>query len=196
MLEDVDRGLIELNFGLWGLSKLGADFRMFIFNFLQGKLYLNNVLARIDGTLASCTFCTIKGRVQLQERGITENMPEYDYYLQLLPVETTDHLFWECEHSTIVIQRCFRWIRGFDWYNGNNTIDKKSFLIGVEDNNKFLVIVDLIWKHFTRYYLYRCRKNRKIPTFPSLKYELEGLLKGQGMHCFLHAIMNINAIYA
>jgi len=194
-LENVNRWLIELNFGLWGISKLGAEFRMFIFNFLQGRLYLNNVLARIDQTSPICTFCNIRGRKELSDRGILEDRPEFEYYLRLLPTETVNHLFWECEHSQVVIQRCYRWIRGFDWYNGNNVIDQKSFFVGLENHNRKVVRVDLLWKQFTRFYLYRCRYRRKIPHFPSLKFELEGLFQNTGMRVFLLDILNINLIY-
>jgi len=106
-----------------------------------------------------------------------------------------EHLFWECDHSKVVIQRCYRWIRSFDWYNGNNMIDHKSFFIGIDNPNRKIVKVDLIWKHFARFYLYRCRNKRKIPNFPSLKFEIEGLFRNPGMYEFLQDILNINLIY-
>jgi len=138
-LEFTNRWMVELNFGLWGLSNLGSEFRMFIFNFLQGKLYLNNVVARFDNISPTCTFCEIKGKVELLERGILMGMPEYNYYMNLLPVESVEHLFWECPNSNLVIQQCYRWIRGLDWYNGNEEIEKFEFLIGVENDKKALL---------------------------------------------------------
>jgi len=194
-LNNVDRSLIEANFGLWGLSNLGADFRMFIFNFLQGRLYLNNTLARIDNSPATCTFCEIKGRRELEERGIAVGMPEYGYYLNLLPVESVDHFFWSCETSNDIIQKCYRWVRGFDWYNGNERIEKNTFLIGIESWYKKLVTTDLIWKHYLRFFLYICRARKKIPYFPSLKFELESLFKNPGMYQWLRQMVQLNNIY-
>ena len=81
-----------------------------------------------------CTFCTIKGKMELSNRGIGEDRPEFQYYINLLPVgETTDHLFWECENVNRCIQECYRYIRGFDWYNGNEIMTKKEFFLGHEN---------------------------------------------------------------
>ena len=194
-LEFTNRWLIEMNFGLWGLNKLSAEFRMFIFNFLQGKLYLNNALARFDNVLPICTFCEIKGRADLMERGIEMNMPEYRYYMDLAPLESVEHLFWECETSNLVIQQCYRWIRGYNWYTGNETMEKYEFLIGMDNTQRSIVKVDLLWKHFVRYFLYRCRKGRRLPYFPSLKFELEGLFNNPGMFRMLQQMQHINEIY-
>jgi len=195
ILDNTDRWLVELNFGLWGLNCLSADFRMFIFNNLQGRLYMNNVLARLDNVPPNCTFCEIRGRADLADRHIGVDRPEFRHYLDLLPIETVEHLFWDCELSNIVIQRCYRWIRGYDWYYGDETISKASFLIGIENHNKKIVMVDLIWKYFVRYFLYCCRIKKKIPQFPALKYELEGLFKNPGMKQWLQNIQKINEIY-
>jgi len=194
-LEFTNRWLVEANFGLWGINKLSAEFRMFIFNFLQGKLYLNNVLARFDNVLPTCTFCSIKGRVDLNERGIGEGMPEFGYYLNLLPAENSDHLFWECEFSQTLIQRCYRWIKGEDWLYGNEEIEKYEFLIGIDDEKRSIVKADLIWKHFVRFFIYNCRKRRKIPHFPSLKFELEGLFNNPGMYGMLLSLQRVGEIY-
>jgi len=194
-LDFTNRWLVELNFGLWGLSVLGADFRMFIFNFMQGKLYLNNVVARFDNIAPTCTFCEIKAKVELRERGILMDMPEYNYYMNLLPVENVDHLFWECTTTSLVIQQCYRWVRGFDWYNGNEEIEKYEFLIGMESEEKSIVKVDLIWKHFVRFFIYKCKKSKRIPYFPSLKFELDGLFENPGMQKMVHHFQFINEIY-
>ena len=43
---------------------------MFMLSFLQGRLYWNNALARIDHSTPICTVRNIKGRRELLERGI------------------------------------------------------------------------------------------------------------------------------
>ena len=194
-LNGISRTLIEANFGLWGLSSLSAEFRMFIFNFVQGRLYLNNVLARIDNTSPMCTFCEIKGRKELADRGIGINRPEYQYYLNMLPPESVEHLFWQCDISFNLIQKCYRWIRGMDWYNGIETIDREKFLIGIDNMQRSITMVDLIWKYYVRFFLYGCRVRKKIPHFPSLKYELECLFKNPGMYRWFICIQQINNIY-
>ena len=124
---EADRELVELNYGLWGLSKLGVEFKQFLFNFVQGKLYLNNVLHRIDNTPEQCTFCRITAIKDLTQGNINEDRPEFQYYLNLQPREDLNHLFWDCSHVNHVIQKCYRWIRGFDWLRGDEIKEKNSF---------------------------------------------------------------------
>ncbi len=56
---------LELNFGLWGVGQLSAGMKMFLFNMVQGKLYLNNVLANMGNTSNKCTFCEIVGKKEV-----------------------------------------------------------------------------------------------------------------------------------
>ena len=192
---NVDRSLIELNYGLWGVSPLSAELKKFLFNFVQGRLYLNNVLHRIDNTPPQCTFCKANAVQELEGRGIQPDDAEYDYYLQLQPVETVHHLFWECESVNTVIQKCYRWIRGFDWYRGHEEINKDSFFMGISNNYKNICQTDLIWKHFVKFYIYWCRNCKKKPSFVALKFELEGLFGLKKMAKFRRELMRINLIY-
>jgi len=186
------RELLEINFGLWGNSSFPLNFRVFLFKLVQGQLYLNNVLARIDNNRPQCTFCILKAERELLERNIGEDRPEYEYYLSLCSSETVNHLFWECCHVQPLIQKCYRWIRGLDWLNGNDRISKESFFRGELNLNRQLVICDVIWKHFVKFYIYECRQRRKIPQFGALRYELEGMLRNKKVR---PQINGINMLY-
>ena len=122
------RDLIELNCGLWGNGKLGSDFRMFLFNMVQGRLYLNSILAHFVELSSKCTFCEILAKRELTGQNVGEDRPEFQYYIGLLQKETTTHMFWECEQVQPLIQKCYRYIRGLDWIRGQETIGKKKFL--------------------------------------------------------------------
>jgi hypothetical protein len=76
-LMEVSRELIEMNYSLWGNSRLSTSFRGFLFNLVQGRLYLNNVLANIHNVSNKCTFCEIIGIRDLNIRGIVEGDVEY-----------------------------------------------------------------------------------------------------------------------
>ena len=75
-------------------------------------------------------------------------------------------------------------------------IEKFEFLIGMEHERKKLVKADLIWKHFVRYFIFRCKKGRRLPYFPSLKFELEGLFYSNGMYNMLQQMQKINELYS
>jgi len=188
---------LELNFGLWGVGQLSAGMKMFLFNMVQGKLYLNNVLANMGNTSNKCTFCEIVGKKELSERNIGEERPEYQYYISLLPIETVNHLFWECDNVQPCLNQCYRWIRGLNWYNGVETMDKKSFFMGISNEtvNKKIIQCDLLWKHFVKYFVYMCRQQKRLPRFPSLKYELEGIFCGNKMVEWRRYVARINELY-
>ncbi len=95
-LEAVSRYHVEIHYGLWGMSHLSVSFKNFLFNMLQGRLYLNNVLVHMGHETDKCTFCLLSAHKELAERGITRDMPEFAYYTNLLSVENVNHLFWQC----------------------------------------------------------------------------------------------------
>jgi hypothetical protein len=112
-----------------------------------------------------------------------------------LPSESVPHLFWECEHVINVIQRCYRWIRGLDWYRGREMIDKTTFFMGISHEWTSLSQTDLLWKHYVKFFIYSCRLRRKMPTFPSLRYEMDGFFGLIHMQKFRRELESINVLY-
>ena len=112
---------------------------------------------------------------ELALRNLDDNDPEYEYYLNLQPTETVDHLFWDCPHTREVIQRAYRWVIGGDWYRGREVIDKIEFMIGQIRSCKRNTVCDLVWKLYVKYFIYRCRKQNKLPRFGNLINELMNL---------------------
>ena len=194
-IRQIERDLLELNFGLWGISNLSSDYKNFLFNLVQGRLYLNNVRHHIYGTDRHCTFCLIEAKKNLANRGILEESPEYAYYLNLQPVETVNHIFWECEQVQLLIQRSYRWILGLDWYRGNEEIQKNSFLMGILHPNRGLCQTDLIWKHYVKFFIINCKYKNRIPKFPSFRYEFEGVMSLPNMNKFVREIRNLHLLY-
>jgi hypothetical protein len=185
-VRNVNRVLIEETIKLWGYGRMSIDFRQFVFNMVQGKLYLNNTLHRInpgenDG---KCTFCKIFAQKELRDRGIGDDRPEYPYYLGLLNSETINHIFWECDWSKKVINTCFRWMTGRDWYRGEETVNKEDFMIGTMHPTQGLIKCDVLWKTFVKYYIYKCRYRRIIPQFCQLRYEMEQVFLRTKLECW------------
>ncbi len=81
--------------------------------------------------MRNCTFCLIRGRQELADRGIDIDRPEYEYFLSILPVETTYHLFWDCEHVQDLIQKTYRWVKGVGMAEiGFQALVKEKFFMG------------------------------------------------------------------
>jgi len=143
-----------------------------------------------------CTFCTLIGKRELLHRGVAENRPEYQYYLDMRERETVQHIFWDCDPVQELIQKCFKWIMGQNWMEaGGDLIGENSFLLGVMHENKKLRETDLLWKQFVKYFVYKCKLNMKIPTFPALKYEMEGFFGKQCMDVYSRMIASLNLLY-
>jgi hypothetical protein len=194
-VREASRELLELNFGLWGYNKFSCEFKKFLFNLVQGRLYLNNVLWRINGTRPICTFCEIIAKRELAERAILADDPRYEYYLNLQPVENVKHLFWDCQPVQDLIQKCFRWLTGKDWYRGVETIVYDHFFLGIENNsNKGLVRADLIWKHFVKFFVMNCRYRKKIPKFGELCADIEYMYSNLG-HENLNNLQRVYLLY-
>ena len=78
---------------------------------------------------------------------------------------------------------------------GGEEIGRSSFMMGIMHENKKLVSADLIWKHFLKFFIYKNRAMKKIPKFPSLRYELEGMLELTSMRGISNHLLNINILY-
>jgi hypothetical protein len=77
-LDNMGKELTEVNFKIWSLGSLEANFKDFCFKLVHGKLYLNAQRARFDNeTNRWCTFCGISKVNELKGRGIFENNPLY-----------------------------------------------------------------------------------------------------------------------
>jgi hypothetical protein len=115
-----DENLVRINLKLWTLGRLEAGFKDFLFKYFQGRLYLNNVLAHIDDTHFSCTFCKIT--LDRDRPNITEN--EYNLRLENLPHETIYHLFLDCRHVRLITRNIC--VNGLGW----GDFEDKKYLMG------------------------------------------------------------------
>jgi hypothetical protein len=174
--EPLDRQLVELNLGLWKTGLLSAGFKNCLFKLVQGRLWFNAGLAHFTEEEPWCTFCGIIAKRELDERGITLEQPEYDYYVGLCPRETLHHIFWECEHVQPLIQTFFRHIcsgNGFLQNFGGRDILKSEFFGGNLKESKAKSIAAIMWIHYVKYYVYTCRYKKQIPCLHDLMNDFE-----------------------
>jgi hypothetical protein len=172
-LEEMSRTLVELNFSAWGIMRLEAGFKEFMFKLMQGRLYLNQMLANFANVRRACTFCSISCVRRMKADGIREDEQEWNNSLNRLRHENVQHLFWDCEHVRTVINNIGIRISGLQGVQ----FKKKEFFGGLEDISIRNMQMSIIIVHFIKYQVYIAKCRNRLPTVPQCLYELEGLVK-------------------
>jgi hypothetical protein len=118
------RILCEMNYCIWTISHLPAEFKNFCFKLVQGRLYLNQQRARFADVGRWCTFCGINKSRELRARGIERDNALYEDEMVRLPAENPAHLFWDCIIVNRLIKVFFNEITG----THNLVVEKKNIL--------------------------------------------------------------------
>jgi len=170
-LNEDDENLVRLNLKLWKIGKLNSGFKQFLFKFVHGKLYLNNVLNHIDNTPAYCTVCKLHLDKEPYAMGLDRNGPVYLNLVENLPRESVEHLFLECRYiRPVVANICNNKIRVGNY-------DEQSFMMGdMWTNSKEGITVRCLCFHYIKYQIYLCRATKRIPTQQHLDFELTRFL--------------------
>ena len=167
-IEEGDENLIRINLKLWTIGRLESGFKEFLFKYFQGKLYLNNILANIDGTHPSCTFCKLG--LERDRANIAE--AEYNIRLNNLPVETVDHIFIGCQFVRLIVRNiCVNGLMTGDF-------EEKKYLMGNDWTNSMEgITIRCILLHYVKYTIYVMRKSRVLPTLQKIRFECRGLIQ-------------------
>jgi len=163
--------LIRIHYATWGVSQLTADIKNFLFRLVNGKLYLNNVLAHIDNVDGKCTFCKIIMNRGLNDRGIFQDHPEYNFELNRLHNETLEHLFYSCTSVSPVLNEFCRQTLGLE-----NNINWEYYMLGRIEIGYEKTLVKILILHFIKFYLYQCRVKKTIPRLNNLNYEFVNII--------------------
>jgi hypothetical protein len=173
-IEWESRELCELNYKVWTVSHLEADFKDFCFKLVQGRLYLNNQRAHFAEVDRWCTLCLIRKRCELKARNIQPENPIYRQELEGLADETMIHLFWECPNVRDVIKQLCN-----DVANTRNlVINKTRYLCGYCAQTKDDSLLTIIFVNRIKYMIYNCKKRVRLPTFFHMRTELYVFLDG------------------
>ncbi len=169
-----DRLLCELNYGIWTISHLPAEFKNFCFKIMHGRLYLNQQRARFAEVGRWCTFCGINKSRELRGRGIERGNVVYDGEMERLPAENSAHLFWECNAVNPIINAFFNELVG----TRNLVVDRRKYFIGWQGKSKGSTMLILIGVHLVKYILYKFKSRHRSPTVFSLKEEFRSIMGG------------------
>ncbi len=166
--------LCELNYGIWTISHLPAEFKNFCFKIMHGRLYLNQQRARFAEVGRWCTFCGINKSRELRGRGIERGNALYDAEMERLPAENPAHLFWECNAVNTLIHTFFNELVG----TRNLAVDRRKYFIGWQGKSKGSTILILTGVHLIKHILYKFKIRHRIPTLFSLKEEFRSIMGG------------------
>ncbi len=172
-MEEMSRVRIEVNFGLWKISFLEARFKEFVFRLMQGKLYVNQILANFADVRPQCTFCVILEKRRMKRENIEEGGAEWLNRVNRQRHESVIHLFWECKAVRNLIDDVGNWLANT---NGRKFI-KEKFLSGIEDISPQNIRMCVEIAHYIKFNLYECKLRHQLPTLTYVRYELEGLGK-------------------
>jgi hypothetical protein len=165
--------LTEVNFKIWSLGSLEANFKEFCFKLVHGKLYLNAQRARFDReTNRWCTFCGISKISDLRRRGIFENNPQFGDELRRLPAEDPVHLFWGCNMVQTVVQRLLNHMAD----TGDRIYSQKNYMGGKQLITKEGTMMVVLIVHYVKFRIFVCRLTRKIPLFHPILEHVQDLL--------------------
>jgi hypothetical protein len=70
---------------------------------LYGRLYFNLALSHFTEINARCTFCGIRKKRELRQRGVVVGTIAYERELEQIEQETVEHLLWSCREVNNVI---------------------------------------------------------------------------------------------
>jgi hypothetical protein len=168
------RDLCELNFKVWSISHLEAEFKNFLFKFAQGRLYLNQQRARFAEVTRWCTFCEIRKRRELKNLGIEEGTRRYGDEMERLPGENEAHLFWDCQSVKTALTEVSNGIAGMI----NGDIDKNKFFCGWEERSRDGTLMTIICTNLLRFLIFKCKVRRRLPTSGSLRVEFDEIMNG------------------
>ena len=167
-LNEDDESLVRINMKLWKIGRLNSGFKQFLFKFVHGRLYLNNVLSHIDDTLPWCTICKLHLDRDPNVIGLDRVGQVYQNLLGNLPRETVEHLFVECRYvRPIILNIVNNRLRA-------GAFEDKVYMMGDNwTNSREGITVRCLIMHFIKYQVYLCRCLKRIPTQQLIDFELQ-----------------------
>ena len=150
------RELLEIHMGLWGKLFLDPGLKNFLFRFVQGRLFTNQIRANFqENQERGCTFCTIHSRM---ERIIGINIEE----------ETIVHLFWDCIHIHDIMNMV-----------GNEIIGRRLTMVegfyGIKCRNKIASELLIILLHWCKYWIYNRKQGNRMVIIREFRTDFEDI---------------------
>jgi hypothetical protein len=170
---EMNRVRKELNFGAWNTNCLEAGFKDFLFKLMDGKLYLNQIVAHFSDTRPQCTFCTIEEKKRLQTERVEEGSIIWNTRINRLHHESVFHLFWECQYVRRVIHEIGNKLAG----TIGRTFTKVHFFGGLDDISIMNMKMSILIVHYIKFYIFKCKLRHRLPYFSHGIYDIGWLFE-------------------
>jgi hypothetical protein len=171
-VEQKERKYIEWNLCVWSISVLEAQFKDFCFKLLHGRLYLNLALSHFTDTRPGCTFCKIRKKKELTDRGINEGSVRFNLEIEQIENETVEHLLWDCGETNRTVKGVVNRLTGRDGVR----VNREKYMEGTETDNRGEDTMVIIVCRYIQFLIYKCRQRVKTPSVVYVLEELQGFL--------------------
>jgi hypothetical protein len=143
---DMDNSAVLNN--SWGFSYLSNSTRTFVFKLHNGLLGLNSRVAHfVRNVQGTCTFCDIR------------HVPDEN-------IESTGHLFFDCESVEGTISDFYTWILNSDV---RLFLTRREYFVGFDtlnkNKNKTLLVIGMLVKKF----IWDCKLRFTLPRYDDMK---------------------------
>ena len=169
--EEPSRDLVMTHMGLWGKMFLDPGLRDFLFRYVQGRLYVNQVRAAFDPEQDPyCSFCMLKLNREFRVNGRDIDSIEYRDEKRQLPHESIRHLFWECDSTRGIIAKT---LQSVDKQDANAA----EYLIGSLAGSRNKTELGCILLHWSKYWIYGRKIDKRVIVMREFEIELSIMVR-------------------
>jgi hypothetical protein len=166
-----DDNILSIGNTLWKISCLDIGFREYLFKMNQGLVHGNTVLSHFAGVDRKCTFCKIKTLMEQRQRlGRDPDQNEELIALSTVSDENRAHIFWDCP----TVQESIRYYVSNLW--NLPQIDKRSFLMGRNANNKELAQIFQLANLYVRHKIWNYKLAGILPKNGTIVHDVQEFL--------------------
>jgi hypothetical protein len=196
-IEEEEEELVRMNLDIWGIGKLEAPLKEFIFKLLNGQVWLNAQLGHFTDIGPQCTFCKIKERRKLQEEGIREDDGEYIRRINRLERETIKHILGNCDATKEVVKKVLNNIAGKE--DRPLEVNTKQFTRGRLGNSISESKISVLIPYIIKWGIIKAKKNGKLPNkdliLMDIKYTMERLGRNRELKIGVRNIIELSDAY-
>jgi hypothetical protein len=157
---------------LWNVKEIDTEIRQFIFKWNQGMIHGNTVISHFGEVDRKCTFCKIKGKMDL-ENTLGRQPTEIEIGRIQVADENRPHIYWDCPY----VQECIQQVHKKLW-GGDINVEKKSFLMGKEMGTVEATMLYMLSNMYIKYKIWRYKLAETLPKVNCISNDVNNWFNG------------------